>query len=97
MTWVSAATPGIAIAAVFGNRGDSGSEHYRLGRYCENPRLQCVAQSAHPVIDRDLLCCGNGGGGKTGDPREVFGTGAPSALLASAAQQRRQLQLAGND
>ena len=37
MTWVSAATPGMAIAAVFGQARRRGAKHDRLGRHAATP------------------------------------------------------------
>ena len=44
MTWVSAATPGIAIAEVFGRRGAAAPSTTASGATAAMPRLQFVAQ-----------------------------------------------------
>ncbi len=73
-----------------------GSQHHRLGRNPGDFGFQPIAQCANPVIDRDLDGGSFGSGSEPDDPRQVFGAGAAPALLAAAAQQRRQLRSAGD-
>ena len=97
MICVSAATPGIAIAEVFGRRGAAAPITTRFRHRVQRRRFEAIAQRGDPVDSRQFRRRRRGSGGETGDAGQVLGAGAAAALLAAAAQQRRRLDAAGHD
>ena len=56
-----------------------------------------MGPKTRPGTSISLLGGGNDCSGETCNPYQVFGSGTASAFLTAAAQQRRQLQLAGHN